>query len=675
MNPLRTFCFFALLAIASVVVRGQTADVYPEYKPRGDLDSGELRSMGSPTMDEIALGWMTIFRQAYPEIEEATIEARDNSTAAAGLVSGQCQLGPMSREMSVAEIATFVKKFGYPPTAIRVCGGAQAKVGYSPALAIFVHQDNPLTQLTIAQLEEIFSKGGAITTWGQLGLTGEWADKKINLFGLPQPNGISRFLQLTAMHSRDLRPDITPVGRVGKIHALHGMVLHVAADRYALTYAAGESLQPGTKILAIASDAASPAALPTRENVASRAYPLSRYLYIYINRAPGKPIDFNVKEFLHIVLSRQGQEVVAQRSPFLPLSPAVVREELAKLDGDGALALSTDPNVTVQGGTPEEFHETFVAKADPALPAYKPTGDLSGKIVSIGTDSFEDLMKNWTEGFRLVQPKVAIQSETKGSMTGAPALTEGRAQLAPESREMSPEEIAGFKQRHGYEPLAIKVALGSYRTPERSGVLAVYVNHKNPIARATLAQLGAIFSDTYDPAHPGGYTKWGQLGLTGEWADRAIHVVGVKLPDGNATFMRHVVCADHDLRSEQKFEGIGPATKVWVRILADVAADPGAIGYASFLYPNTGVKRLAVAETAAGPYYDGQFEDVISARYPLTRFVYIYLDRRPGQPLQPEVREFMRYVLSREGQTSVEKDVGFMPIPANVALQELAKLD
>ena len=322
-----------LLAIVGITARAETT--YPEYAPGPKL-SGEFHTMGSPTMDTITLGWIELFRAAHPEIEDVTtMEARANTTVVTGLVSGESHAGPASRSLFPSELAAFGKKFGYEPTQIRVCGGAYDRVGYSPALAIFVNQENPLTELTLAQLEEIWSKDGKLTTWGQLGLTGEWADQRISLYGLNLPNGIATFFAEATMHSLDFRPEIATraTDRTGKVvvRALSGMVTGVGADRYGLCYAGPNNAQPGTKILAIAPQSGAPAIKLTRDTAFDHSYPLARYLYIYINRPPGKPLAPNLLEFLRVVLSRQGQEVVARRSPLLPLPPAVAREELAKL--------------------------------------------------------------------------------------------------------------------------------------------------------------------------------------------------------------------------------------------------------------------------------------------------------------------------------------------------------
>ena len=333
---------------------------------------------------------------------------------------------------------------------------------------------------------------------------------------------------------------------------------------------------------------------------------------------------------------------------------------------------TSDPNRTVQGGARDEFRETLHTKADSSLPAYQPVPQLAGSLAVKGTDTMKDLMEIWIQKFTGLYPRVKMDLESKGSMTGAAPLTEGRSQLATFSREMLPFEVENFRNRHGYDPLAIRVALGGYRAPDRTGCSVFFVNKDNPITQLTLDQLAAIYSSA-----PGrtDLTTWGQLGLTGEWANRDIHPVGIAMPDGTANYIRVFVCGGAEFKSSMIGEKAGQPIKASVRILVDIARDPGAIGYASLLYDNPGTKRISLGRTAAGPFYEGTFEQVVAADYPLTRFVYLYIDRPPGQPLKPEVREFLKFVLSLDGQRGVEQEGLFLPLPPRLLVQELAKLE
>lgn len=333
---------FACLLILALATTGLAGEPMPAYAPQGTL-AGELHLMGTDVMDTLTLAWLEIFRRSHPQVE-ATQEARGANTVFPGLMSGASQLGPLSREASAQEVAAFTKKFGYPPTAIRVALGTYADFGLSPPVVIFVHRDNPLKELTLAQLEEIYARDGRITTWDQLGLTGEWVGRPITLWGLRLPNGTATFFQNAAMHGRDfrpsmiLRPSADGLSRSaqraanGGVQAFVDILAGVAQDRFALGYAAPGYNPTGVKMLALAPIAGGPAVSPTQKNVANLRYPLVRFAYLYLNRAPGTPLDPNVKEFLRIVLSPKGQDLVTERSGFLPLPAPVIREELAKLD-------------------------------------------------------------------------------------------------------------------------------------------------------------------------------------------------------------------------------------------------------------------------------------------------------------------------------------------------------
>ena len=336
-----------------------------------------------------------------------------------------------------------------------------------------------------------------------------------------------------------------------------------------------------------------------------------------------------------------------------------------------ALAAEVDPNRTVQGGSRAEFREPLHAKADEKIPAYQPAQTLSGDLIVKGTDTMADLMKIWIAGFDAIHPRMKIDLEAKGSLTGAAPLTEGRSDLATFSREMFPAEVAAFRAQHGYAPLAIRVALGGYRAPDRTGISVFFVHKSNPITQLTIAQLAAIYS-TAPGREP--ITTWGQVGLTGEWAAREVLPVGISMPDGTANFIRHFVCGDAEFTSRLKGEKAGLPVKASVRILADIAADPGAIGYVTLLYENPATKKIAIALTEQGPAYEGTFEEVAAAKYPLTRFVYLYANRAPGKRLEPKVEEFLRYVLSLEGQRGVEQEGLFLPLPLRLVEQEIIKL-
>jgi phosphate transport system substrate-binding protein len=298
-----------------------------------------------------------------------------------------------------------------------------------------------------------------------------------------------------------------------------------------------------------------------------------------------------------------------------------------------------------------------------------PTDQLSGSIRIVGTDTMKELMERWIAAFTALHPAVRIELTAKGALTAAPALADGSADLAPLGREFTPAELAAFRTSHTYDPSGIPVALGSYDVSGRTVALALFVNQSNPIAHLSFQQLDAIYCTSLRRGSPQPITTWGQLGLTGDWADRPIDVIGVNFPDGISNFVRLRICKDGDLRSDIHTEHTGGPVNVLECIVTDVAADPAAIGYAGFANLKSGAKIVAIAESN-GPYLSGTHAEVASADYPLTRFIYIFTDRKPGQPIPPLERAFLGYVISAEGQALVAIDSIYMPLPPAIAARE-----
>ena len=320
-----------------------------------------------------------------------------------------------------------------------------------------------------------------------------------------------------------------------------------------------------------------------------------------------------------------------------------------------------------------EPKETLHAKPVPGLPAYHAHGALSGEIRSVGADTMESLSKMWSEGFTKLYPDVHFSIEAKASGTAGPALVDGASDIGPVAREMLPNEIEQFVKKYGYEPFAVRVAGGSYRTPGKTHAIAFLVNKENPINQLSFAQLDAIFSKTRKRGYKEVKT-WGDVGAKGEWADKPIHLWGLIRPNGIANFVQERV-----LEGGEYKEGINERTTVGSlpaldAIAQGVAADKYAIGYAGFSNVTPQTKALALAEKEGGPYFKGTFDEVVEQKYPLSRVIYIYVNRAPGKGLDPKAREFLKYVLSKEGQDAILKEGIFLPLPAEMVKQELAKL-
>ncbi len=309
---------------------------------------------------------------------------------------------------------------------------------------------------------------------------------------------------------------------------------------------------------------------------------------------------------------------------------------------------------------------TFLAPAasaqavqvDPALPSYTKASGVSGNFTSVGSDTLNNLMTLWAETFKRFYPNVNIQIQGAGSSTAPPALIEGASNFGPMSRVMNAKEIEAFEKKYGYKPTAVPVAIDA---------LAVYVNKDNPIKGLTMQQVDAIFSSTRKCGGPASITKWGEVGLTGEWATRAIALYGRNSVSGTyGYFKEHALCKG-DFKSEVA-EQPGSAS-----VVQSVGTQLNAIGYSGIGYKTSSVRAVPLAQKAGGQFVEADPKHAIDGSYPLARVLYVYVNKRPNTELPPLEREFFKMVLSKEGQQVVVKD-GFVPLPATLAKKALANL-
>jgi phosphate transport system substrate-binding protein len=291
------------------------------------------------------------------------------------------------------------------------------------------------------------------------------------------------------------------------------------------------------------------------------------------------------------------------------------------------------------------------------LKEYQQASGISGNLSSIGSDTLANLMTLWTEGFKRNYPSVNIQVQAAGSSTAPPALTEGTANFGPMSRAMKDKEIEAFETRHGYKPTAIRVAIDA---------LAVYVHKDSPIDRMTIEQVDAVFSTTRRCGGSDSLDSWGDLGLEGSWNDRPIQVYGRNSVSGTYGYFKKVALCSGDFKNSVN-EQPGSAS-----VVQAVASSLNGVGYSGIGYITSGVKALAIAADG-GEAVAATKANAGSGAYPLARYLYVYVNKKPGQPLSPIEREFLTLVLSKEGQAIVQKD-GYVPVSAEVAERELRKL-
>ena len=301
---------------------------------------------------------------------------------------------------------------------------------------------------------------------------------------------------------------------------------------------------------------------------------------------------------------------------------------------------------------------TAQMKVDPDLPSYKPVSGVSGNISSIGSDTLNNLMTLWAETFYKSYPNTKIQIEGKGSSTAPPALISGTAQLGPMSRPMKGSEIDQFEKKYGYKPTPIRTSVDA---------LAVFVNKDNPIKCLTVNQVDAIFSKSRRHGYKEDVKTWGQLGLTGEWASRPISLYGRNSASGTYGFFKEHMLKNGDYKDEVK-EQPGSAS-----VVQGVTVDRYAVGYSGIGYATAGVRAVPLTEKEGGKCYEATPDNAYSGDYPLSRFLYVYVNRAPGKALDPMTREFVKLMVSRQDQEVVVKD-GYFPIPAKIALEEIGKV-
>jgi phosphate transport system substrate-binding protein len=298
-----------------------------------------------------------------------------------------------------------------------------------------------------------------------------------------------------------------------------------------------------------------------------------------------------------------------------------------------------------------------------ALPAYKPQL-VSGTIRIWGDDQMRNITQLWATGFRNYQPKISIHAKLLGTSTGMADLYTGVADLAFMGREATPKEVMAFEWVFKYKPLEIRIMTGSLNVPGRSPPLVIFVHKENPISQLSFSQLAAVFSCQ----HP--IRKWGQLGLSGEWKSKPIHAYGYDAKTGSALFFSNTVLGGSSKWNWEQFKEFRDERQ----ILHTLTADRYGIAISNLGYRNPQVKPVAISSRDSGPYSEPTEENVAAGRYPLTRFIYAYLNRVPGQRVNPAVREFLCYVLSRDGQAEVLREAQFLPLNRKSVSNELKKL-
>ncbi len=294
---------------------------------------------------------------------------------------------------------------------------------------------------------------------------------------------------------------------------------------------------------------------------------------------------------------------------------------------------------------------------DPNLPVYQKASGVSGNLSSVGSDTLANLMTLWAEEFKRNYPNVNIQIQAAGSSTAPPALTEGTSNIGPMSRKMKDKEIEAFEKKYGYKPTPVAVAIDA---------LAVFAHKDNPIKGMSIDQVDAVFSSTRKCGAPEAITKWNQLGVSGSLADQSVQLFGRNSVSGTYGYFKKVALCKGDFQNGVN-EQPGSAS-----VVQSVSTSVNALGYSGIGYKTASVRALPLSKKGT-EFVEPTPENAITGKYPLARSLYVYINKKPGQDLQPLEREFLKLVLSKVGQEVVVKD-GYIPLPAKVVEKQMADL-
>ena len=294
---------------------------------------------------------------------------------------------------------------------------------------------------------------------------------------------------------------------------------------------------------------------------------------------------------------------------------------------------------------------------DDNLPEYKKVSGISGNVSSVGSDTLANMMTFWAEDFKRTYPNVNVQIQAAGSSTAPPALTEATSNLGPMSRKMKMREIEAFQKRYGYKPTRVRVAIDA---------LAVFVHKDNPLEGLTIAQVDAVFSNNRKCGADKDVDRWGDLGLSGAWTGKDVQLYGRNSVSGTYGYFKKKALCKGDFKNSVN-EQPGSAS-----VVQSVSASLNGIGYSGIGYRTSGVRALPLAKKGQD-FIEANMDNAISGKYPLSRYLYVYVNKHPNKALPPMEAEFLKMILSKTGQAIVEKD-GYIPLPSKVVAKEFKKL-
>ncbi len=579
-------------------------------------------------MQPLVAAWARAFVARQPgEVIAVPAGTRYSAAGVAAVAAGQANCITFAREPFVAEQEMLRKATGRALLIVPVAGGSYATPHGTFALAIYVNRRNPLRGLSASQLAAVFAQGApSPARWGQLGLGGAWAQRPIHVYGMTplrasgNPPGIVNFLDRRLLRGQIWRRDLRIQSDGNGTSTLAGIVRKVAADPDGIGYSGFAYATPAVRAVPLSSGAGEPFHAGTPASVAAGRYLLGRTIYLGFPASTGGDLSPAACRFLSFILGADGQRLIARDSMhFNALTPVQARAARATLAGRGHCA-SVDPRS--------------------ARPAYV---EADGAIRIVGYNDMRWMLEALDRAFARSHPGIRFDLVLKGTRTAPAALADGSSLFAPMGAEFTEQELQRYRQREGASPLLFRVAHAALDPRARSSPLAVYVNPANPLRTISMRQLRAIF------ATPARLTHGAQLGLRGSWAHWRIHPCGLAADTALGVFMRrhHFGGAPY----VDSYRGFRESAQV----LRQVAADPAALCLADLNQADPSVRVVGIRLPAGVGVTRGSRQDIVSGRYPLNRFLYVYLRAPVARPGDSLACAYLGLMLSAPGQRIIAR--------------------
>ena len=649
----------------------------PAEKVTGHISLWGHGSFRRDFMGKLVARWIAEFRRAQPGVTFSN-QMYGTASAIGALYTGAGQIALLGEEISPAAAAAFERARGYPPTGIQIATGSVDVNFFDYAHMIFVHRDNPLASLDLTQLDAIFGterRRGApndLRSWGDLGLTGEWAARKIQPYGWKVDEDFALFFREAVLgHSHRWNPAIREyvhTTRPDGVQYDHGQQIldALAVDPAGIAISNVRYRRPEVKALALAPRPGTPAHAATPENLIAQSYPLVRLIPAYFDRAPGRPVEPSVREFLRYVLGREGQSALLAETGYLPLGPDANRAQLA------VLATHEPP----PGRTPPPpVAQAPLAVNQPGVGLPPPENNARPEVVRIaGSAALASLLSRWADAFQSHHPSLQVTLQLEGADVAMAALYTGGADLAILGRVPTDPELKAYEWIYRRKPAILEVATGGLHGAGQSPALVLFVHRDNPLASLTLTQIDALFSAERRRGGPAALKTWGDLGLSGAWADTPVRLYAPDMESGTGRFFRSTALNgsrrlhwDRITEFSDTLPGRPPSHDAPRRTIDALARDSTGLAVASLDAATPFVKPLTI---------DGVFPDresVLSRRYALARAVNVCAHQAPGQ--HAATASFLRFILSEAGQAIIDARSGYLPLTEGSREAQRQRLD